>query len=189
MNGAHFPPSSPSSRAFADPIPIQTKYERRIEQIAVPNVIQLFTRDLENGWEYQSKVCFPAIKQCWMIGRKLVNLWNQKWRPMWYSKQGPCWKSQVSLIFEALEGDTTLYARSGEPVFPTVKFHYPHGPTVPDDRQKTFQLPNSSSWLSVGLHSTCGERKYKLSNQDVVLEYHGERAGKQSFEEGKDEKQ
>ena len=72
-------------------------------------------------------------------------------------------------------------------MFPTVKFHYPHGPTVPDDRQKTFQPPNSSSWLSVGLHSTCGERKYELSNLDLVLKYLGERAGKQNSEEGEDD--
>ena len=74
-------------------------------------------------------------------------------------------------------------------MFPLEIFRYPRVPTVLDDREKTFQLSNSSSWLSVGLYSTCGERKYKLSKQDFVLEYHGERAGKQSFEEGKDEKQ
>ena len=71
-------------------------------------------------------------------------------------------------------------------MFPLKIFRYPRVPTVLDDREKTFQLSNSSSWLSVGLHSTCGERKYERSNQDPVLKYLGERAGKQSSEEGED---
>ena len=72
-------------------------------------------------------------------------------------------------------------------MFPMERFRYPRVPTVLDDREKTFQLSNSSSWLSVGLQSTCGERKYELSNPDLVLKYLGVRAGKQSSEEGKDE--
>ena len=104
----------PMRRAFADQKSIQTEYEGRIEQITVPNMVQLFTRDLDNGWEYHSNFCFPVMIYCWMIAKKLRNLWNQKWRPLWHSKPDPCWKSHVSLIFDQRCHVVQLFTRDLE---------------------------------------------------------------------------
>ena len=82
-----------------------------------------------------------------MIRRKLMNLPNQKWRPVWHSKRDPCWKPQVSLIFEALEGGTTLYARSGELVFLLESFRYPRVPTVLDLSLKTVTTVLPETWI------------------------------------------